>query len=129
MQARPHYEIRVKTRFSAAHHLRGYPGDCSQPHGHNWTVEVRVAADGLDGVGISRDFREVKAAVNEAIAGWDHRDLNALPEFQAENPSAENLARHLYRALSARLNSGGCRVAKVRVGETPAYSASYWENA
>ena len=34
-----HYEINVQTHFSAAHHLRGYPGNCEKPHGHNWIVK------------------------------------------------------------------------------------------
>jgi 6-pyruvoyltetrahydropterin/6-carboxytetrahydropterin synthase len=128
MAGRPHYELRVKARFAAAHHLRGYPGDCSRPHGHGWTVDVRLACGELDALGLGRDFREIKAAVADAVAEFDHCDLNALPCFERENPSAENLARLLYRVLSARLNAAGCRVARVRVGESPSASAAYWED-
>ena len=129
MTRRPHYEIYVQTHFSAAHHLRGYPGKCEQPHGHNWIVDVYVECETLDDIGIGVDFKDVKAAVKDVLSGVDHCDLNALPQFGEVNPTSENIAQHLYRELSRKLNSDGIRVSRVRVCETPGSGALYWETS
>jgi 6-pyruvoyltetrahydropterin/6-carboxytetrahydropterin synthase len=53
--------------------------------------------------------------------------MNETEPFTELNPSAENIARHLYREIGRRINSEALRVSKVRVSETPGASASYWE--
>ncbi|UCF80383.1 MAG: 6-carboxytetrahydropterin synthase QueD [Acidobacteriota bacterium] len=127
MSGNPRYEIYVQTHFSAAHHLRGYPGECEKPHGHNWIVDVYVLCEELNEVGIGIDFKDIKASVKEVLKNLDHTDLNELPEFQNENPSSENIAAYLYRELSRKLNSGQVHISKVRVCETPGSGAFYWE--
>ncbi|NSW88057.1 MAG: 6-carboxytetrahydropterin synthase QueD [Syntrophobacteraceae bacterium] len=121
------FEVYVKTHFSAAHRLNGYPGDCARTHGHNWIIEVYVKARELDEIGISIDFREIKKAVKGVIVEMDHADLNELPAFASDNPTSENIARHLYRELSARIDSASVRVSRVKVCETPDAGAFYWE--
>jgi 6-pyruvoyltetrahydropterin/6-carboxytetrahydropterin synthase len=128
MSGKAHFEICVEADFSAAHHLRGYPGDCERPHGHNWTVEVRVECDALDEVGIGIDFRDVKAAVKEAVRQFDHTDLNELEPFRDENPTSENIARFLYQSLSPRLTAKGVRLTKLRVSESTTCGVWYWED-
>ncbi|MGC9977398.1 MAG: 6-carboxytetrahydropterin synthase QueD, partial [Syntrophales bacterium] len=91
------FEISVTTEFSAAHALEGYPGDCAQVHGHNWTVEVFVRCRELNAMGIGIDFREVKQAVRESIENLDHSYLNEHPSFTKLNPSSENIAKFLYK--------------------------------
>ena len=121
------FEVYVKSHFSAAHSLRGYPGDCARMHGHNWMVEVFVRCAELDSIGIGIDFRDIRTAVKEVLAGLDHSDLNELPLFSEQNPSSENIAKFLYRELSARLNTQKVRVSRVKVSETPGAGAFYWE--
>jgi 6-pyruvoyltetrahydropterin/6-carboxytetrahydropterin synthase len=121
------FEIRVEKQFSAAHLLRGYDGDCARIHGHNWIVEGYVKCEALDEIGIGIDFRKVKEALKEVIAGLDHRILNEVPAFREVNPTSENLARFVYKELSARLNAGTVSVSKVWVFETPGAGAGYWE--
>jgi 6-pyruvoyltetrahydropterin/6-carboxytetrahydropterin synthase len=123
----PMYEVSISTHFSAAHHLRGYQGSCAAPHGHNWEVEVFVQGEELNGTGILLDFKQLKLAVQEELSCLDHTDLNTVDAFRESNPTSENLARHLFRALSGRLTQAGCRVSKVSVKETPGSKASYWE--
>jgi 6-pyruvoyltetrahydropterin/6-carboxytetrahydropterin synthase len=114
--------------FSAAHHLRGYPGDCARPHGHNYGVRVHLRCQDLNTLGIAIDFREVKGLLRSILGELDHTDLNTLPAFGNLNPSAEAIAQYIYRALSKALNSAGVAVAKVTVEETPTSSVSYWED-
>lgn len=121
------FEVYVKTYFSAAHRLCGYPGDCARIHGHNWMVEVYVQARELNEIGIAIDFRDIKLAVKEVLGRMDHFDLNELPAFKEINPTSENIARFLYAELSSALNSGTVRVSKVKVCETPGAGAFYWE--
>ena len=121
------FEVYVKSHFSAAHSLRGYPGDCARIHGHNWLVEVFVKCTELDSIGIGIDFRDIRAAVKEVLARLDHSDLNELPLFREENPSSENIAKFIYKELSLRLNTQTVRVSRVKVSETPGAGAFYWE--
>ena len=123
------FEISVKTHFSAAHFLKGYPGVCANLHGHNWEVEVFLRGRKPDSVGMLVDFKQAKTAIQSAVDSLDHRELNRLPMFARQNPSSENLARYLFRALSKRLNSRCVKVHRVWVSESPGTSAVYWETA
>ncbi len=120
------FELRIKVDFAAAHHLRGYPGDCARVHGHNWTVEVFVRSEGLDSVGMAVDFRELKSATRELIAPWDHQDLNTLKDFEGVNPTAERVAQLAYERLSTNLNGKGVWIDRVTVWENDRCSATYW---
>lgn len=122
------YEISVKSRFSAAHRLAGYEGTCAALHGHNWDVEVALRGGRLNRIGMLMDFRDLKRDVRETLAALDHTDLGAVAAFRDENPTSENIARFLYRQLSARLNRPGCAVDRVTVHETPETSATYRED-
>ncbi|MBN2514864.1 MAG: 6-carboxytetrahydropterin synthase QueD [Deltaproteobacteria bacterium] len=121
------FEIYVKTHFSAAHFLRGYPGDCARIHGHNWGIEVFVKCSELDGIGIGIDFRDIKQTVNEILEGLDHSNLNDHPAFTDVNPTSENLARFLYKEIGNRLNTEKVRISRVIVSETPNAGAGYRE--
>lgn len=123
------YELSIKTHFSAAHHLRGYPGLCADFHGHNWDVEVFVRGTRLNEMGILLDFKVLKDTVKKALKPVDHADLNALKEFKGKNPTSENIARYLYKTLATELNCRRYRVHRVTVKETPESQASYWEGA
>ena len=69
----------------------------------------------------------LEAAVKEILQGLDHYHLNDLPAFREVNPTAENLARFLYRELGRRLNSEMISVSRVKVSETKGVGAVYWE--
>jgi len=125
------YELRVEVEFSAAHHLEGYPGDCARPHGHNFVVEVLARSQGLDSIGLALDFRTLKGAAKELIAGWDHQDLNQHPDFATINPSAEEIARLVYDRLSALIDRPQAAKAtwihKVVIWENARSSAAYFD--
>jgi 6-pyruvoyltetrahydropterin/6-carboxytetrahydropterin synthase len=121
------FEIYVQTHFSAAHALNGYPGDCARLHGHNWIIDVFVRCRKLDAIGIGIDFRKIKDSVKGVLKNLDHFNLNELPAFQKVNPTSENIARFLYRELSAQLNTDHITVSRIKVSETPGAGAFYWE--
>ena len=121
------YQMKILTDFAAAHHLRGYEGPCSRVHGHNWKVEVQVSASKLDEIGMGLDFKFIKQATNKLIDRLDHQNLNELPPFDQQNPTAENIAAYLYSELSATLNTNVIRVVSVTLWETDRACVIYTE--
>jgi 6-pyruvoyltetrahydropterin/6-carboxytetrahydropterin synthase len=119
------YELSIRTRFSAAHHLRDYNGPCAAQHGHNWDVEVFVRGPALDGSGMLVDFKEMKTSVNDVLGELDHRNLNDVAAFGDRNPTSENIARFIFDRLSVSLGGRAFAVSRVCVRETPDSMASY----
>lgn len=123
------FEISVEDTFAAAHTLRDYHGKCENLHGHNYRVQVSIEGEQLNAAGLLVDFVDVKRILHAAIEPLDHSFLNQVPPFDKENPSAENLARYIYRAVSEALASPDTipplRVASVKVWETDTSTASY----
>jgi len=93
------YEISVTTRFSAAHNLRDYGGKCENLHGHTWKVEAALKSNSLNEKGFTRDFKEVKQALKEAVSKFDHSYINEISPFDKVNPTAENLSKHIFDEL------------------------------
>ena len=120
------FEIEIERCFSAAHQLRGYNGNCSNLHGHNYRVTVTVRSNELDRIGIALDFRKLKQELDSLLEEYDHR--NQLPEFQEINPTSEVLARTIYRRMGEKMNEGPIRVWKVRVGESDSSAVTYFED-
>ena len=121
------YELYVKTHFSAAHQLKGYPGDCAKIHGHNWIIEVFVKCTELNNIDIGIDFRDIKHAMKEVVKDLDHTNLSELSFFKNKNPSSEIIAKYLYQKLANELDSDTVKISKIKVSETPGAGAFYWE--
>lgn len=122
------YTLTVLTDFAAAHTLRDYPGDCSRMHGHNWKLEAEIRATALNEVGMAVDFKDMKRVAREVAGELDHRYLNDLSPFSTVNPTAENIAAHIYRELSERLNTDSARVSAVTLWETDRACVRYSED-
>lgn len=121
------YTLKILTEFAAAHSLRNYPGDCARLHGHNWKVEVEVTARELDKLGIAIDFKTIKAVARDVCNELDHRYLNELAPFDRINPTAENLAAHIYRRMGEKINDQRVRVHAITIWETDRASVRYTE--
>lgn len=121
------FEIAVEESFSAGHALRGYKGKCENVHGHNYKVRVTLAGEQLDSTGLLYDFVELKRGISEVIQAIDHKFLNDLPPFDRINPSAENIAKYFYDAVSRQLaaSANEARVTEVTIFETDTTTASY----
>ncbi len=119
------YRLSIHTHFAAAHNLIHYQGDCENLHGHNWKVEVTVAAKELNKAGLGIDFKILKKETKEILDGLDHKYLNDLAPFRDLSPSSENIAHYLFEALSARFNNDNIAVEKVNVWESDYACASY----
>jgi 6-pyruvoyltetrahydropterin/6-carboxytetrahydropterin synthase len=121
------YTVKVVTDFAAAHVLHGYPGPCSQLHGHNWKIETEVVATQLDDIGMGVDFKIVKQAIRDVTDPLDHEYLNQLPPFDTINPTAENLAQYIYRELDKHLTMPNVKVEAITVWETERACVRYTE--
>jgi len=121
------YEVSVDETFAAAHNLREYKGKCEDLHGHNYKVRVTLAGKNVDSTGLLYDFVHLKQVIREIIHGLDHKYLNELPAFDVLNPSAENIARHIYDQMAKQLREtpNGAVVARITVWETETTAATY----
>ena len=112
--------ISLTCHFDAAHVLNvPYESPCTRPHGHRYEVEIAASAHQLEH-GMVTDYNALKRVVDE----FDHRDLNALPDFANTPTTAESIAAVLARKLQA---AAGARVSidEVIVRESP-MTAARW---
>ena len=120
-----------KAEFSASHvcrlpglsdaenkHLFGEEAN-PNGHGHNYVVEVTVAGEPDSTTGMVIDLKVLKEILEEhVIAPMDHRFLNFEVEpFGRVVPTAENVAREIWRRLEPQLSSTNSRLAKIRLFE------------
>jgi 6-pyruvoyltetrahydropterin/6-carboxytetrahydropterin synthase len=121
------YEVSVDETFAAAHNLRNYHGKCEDLHGHNYKVRVVLAGEELDSTGLLYDFVHLKQVIQGVIRTLDHKYLNELAPFDTLNPSAENLAWHIYDQSSKQLQKtpNGVGIASITVWETETSAATY----
>ena len=120
------YELIITDHFSSAHYLREYEGACENLHGHTWRVEVAIASDKVNNIGLVVDFKELKAKLKQITDRWDHICLNDLPEFKDINPSTENMAQCLYAAFKNDLPDM-VQMKYTRVWESDGASVKYSE--
>lgn len=119
----PSWELQVRSRFEAAHHLTAYKGSPEPVHGHSWVVEVRVEASELNAEGYALDFLEIQAHLDRLAARFHQRDINQVPPFDERSPTTEQLAEWFCREMESLLPQA--RVAAVTVREGPDFAATY----
>jgi len=118
------FELSVEDTFSAAHQVKGYPGDCAGIHGHTYKIQVRVKVGKLDRLGMAIDFRRVKRVLNKILKALDHKNLNKLPFFKKHNATAEWVAVYVYNEMKKKIKLVG----SVTVWEGPNTSVKYSTN-
>ena len=108
------YEVTVRDKFAAAHHLSGdiYSEKCKRVHGHEWKVTVTVSSPKLDANGMVVDMGRIKKVIRE----FDHTYLNDdFPGVFYPNPTAEVIARVIAKRIEGEL---GVTVEMVEVEES-----------
>jgi 6-pyruvoyltetrahydropterin/6-carboxytetrahydropterin synthase len=123
--------------FDAAHRMLGHSGKCAYLHGHTYRLEVTVAAERLDALGMVMDFDHLRVLVKKAVLDrWDHATLlwshdplaAAIASVQADapekvvlldgQPTAEVLTRLAFAAIRETLPAG-ISLERVAVWESP----------
>jgi 6-pyruvoyltetrahydropterin/6-carboxytetrahydropterin synthase len=120
------FELKVITRFAAAHQLKMVAKKCENLHGHNWKVEICVAGDTLNHAGVLMDFGEIKTHVSEIVSKLDHQFLNNLEDFgENRSTSSENIAAWLAAQLQKTIDAPSIRVTRVTIWESDDACATY----
>ena len=114
------YTISKQFNFSASHIIEGLPENhpCSRLHGHNYVVELALAAESLNETGFVVDYNELisfKSLIDDRL---DHRHLNDVLEGAT---TAESIAKYLYDHAKKLWPE----VVSVSVSETPKTNAIY----
>lgn len=99
------FGVKVYLEFAAAHHIRGYDGECSRPHGHNFKVEVEATTPQINQIGLAFDFKDFKKLVKQLVDRFDHQDLNTVEPFDKINPTAETLAHYFFNELESKISN------------------------
>ncbi len=130
------YTVTETLHFCYGHRLLEYEGKCIHPHGHNGKVEIELAAERLDRLGMVVDFSDIADTMQSWIdAHLDHRMLlrkdDPLCDVLARlgepfyamdvNPTAEAIAKAIYDQAVGR----NFPVREVRLWETESSVASY----
>ena len=119
------YELKVVTKFAAAHQLTMVGSKCENMHGHNWKVEVFVQGEKTDEAGVLVDFGKIKKHVRDIMSMLDHKYLNELEYFQQSQPSSENIAYFVATELQKTLDSPSVSVSRVTAWESDDAGATY----
>jgi 6-pyruvoyltetrahydropterin/6-carboxytetrahydropterin synthase len=132
------YTITKEVYFCYGHRLIGHPGKCRHLHGHSAKACITVAAPRLNSQGMVCDFADIAETAFDYIAKeldhnlLLHRNDPLVPVLEQagerfsileEHPTAEYLARLIYRHVQAR----GLDVASVTLWETASAHATYSE--
>ncbi len=119
------FELKVITRFAAAHQLKMVAEQCENLHGHNWKIEVCVTGDSLNSAGVLIDFGELKEYIAVIIDRLDHTFLNELEPFKNGNPSSENIAFYIAHELQPIISEFGVNVSSVTAWESDNACATF----
>ena len=119
------YELKVVTRFAAAHRLTMVGTKCENMHGHNWKIEVFLTGGKLDEAGVVMDFGDIKTRLREIIGRLDHQYLNELAMFQGRQPSSERIAAYVAAELQKAIQHPAVRVSRVSAWESEDACATF----
>jgi 6-pyruvoyltetrahydropterin/6-carboxytetrahydropterin synthase len=120
------YELKVISKFAAAHQLKMVTRKCENLHGHNWKVEVFVSGKELNNSGVLMDFGEIKKHLGVIMETLDHQFLNEIDFFKDSNPSSEVIAKYIADGLQSRISSSIVKVSRVSVWESDDACATYY---
>jgi 6-pyruvoyltetrahydropterin/6-carboxytetrahydropterin synthase len=119
------YELKVISKFAAAHQLKMVTQKCENLHGHNWKVEAFVSGKELNNSGVVMDFGEIKKHLSVIIETLDHKFLNDIECFKNNNPSSEVIAKYIADELQSKIPSPLLSVSRVSVWESDDACATY----
>jgi 6-pyruvoyltetrahydropterin/6-carboxytetrahydropterin synthase len=89
-------------------------------HGHNYVAEITLSGEPDPVTGMVYDLKDLKRVTQaEIVEPFDHRFLNhEVPPFDTVVPTAENIAREIWRRLEPYFAGPKVRLHAVRLHET-----------
>lgn len=118
------FELEKEFTFEAGHQLCHHDGKCSRPHGHSYSLVVKVRSDSLIAEGPKKnmvvDFDDISRQVKPLIQSHlDHHWLNET--LDTDSPTAEFIAQWIYHYLKPKIPA----LYSIAIYETATSKASY----
>ena len=110
------FEVGASADLRALHRIPWLPPPEGDLHEHEYRVEVVIERATLDGRGMVIDLDVVEAALRDAVAAIEGKDLDAIRPPEAEAVTVEILAQWFHARLADTISAGGGEALAVRVG-------------
>ncbi len=94
-------------------------------HAHDYRVELVVERATLDARGMVCDLDVVEAALREAVAELDGKDLDSIRPPEADAVTVEILAQWFHARLADAIRAAGGEGLAIRVWESPTAFGGY----
>jgi 6-pyruvoyltetrahydropterin/6-carboxytetrahydropterin synthase len=119
------FEVGTSASLRALHRIPWLPPPEGDLHAHDYRVEVVVERKNLDGRGMVCDLDVVEAALGDAVAELEGKDLDSIRPPEAEAVTVEILARWFHARLGDAIRAAGGEELAVRVWESPTAFGGY----
>ena len=119
------FEVGTSTELRALHRIPWLPPPEGDLHAHDYRVEVVVERESLDERGMVCDLDVLEAALGEAAAELEGKDLDTIRPPEAEAVTVEILARWFHARLVDAIRVAGGEELAVRVWESPTQFGGY----
>jgi 6-pyruvoyltetrahydropterin/6-carboxytetrahydropterin synthase len=119
------FEVGTSAGLRALHRIPWLPPPEGDLHEHDYRVEVVVGRETLDGRGMVCDLDVVEAALREAVAELEGKDLESIRPPEAEAVTVEILARWFHARVADAIRAAGGEELAVRVWESPTAFGGY----
>lgn len=124
-----------KISFDSAHRLMNHESNCKFLHGHRYVCEATFEAPEIDSLGRVIDFSEIKKILGQWIKETlDHNTIlskkdtelaqsiekytNKKVYFLDSNPTAENIALHIFEMCPKLFKGHNVTCTKIRLHES-----------
>jgi 6-pyruvoyltetrahydropterin/6-carboxytetrahydropterin synthase len=119
------FEVGTSAGLRALHRIPWLPPPEGDLHEHDYRVEVVVGRETLDGRGMVCDLDVVEAALREAVAELEGKNLESIRPPEAEAVTVEILARWFHARVADAIRAAGGEELAVRVWESPTAFGGY----
>lgn len=119
------FEVGASADLRALHRIPWLPSPEGDLHEHEYRVEVVIERASLDGRGMVVDLDVVDAALREAVAAIEGKDLDSIRPPEAEAVTVEILAQWFHARLADAIAAAGGEALAVRVWESPTAFGGY----
>jgi 6-pyruvoyltetrahydropterin/6-carboxytetrahydropterin synthase len=119
------FEVGASADLRALHRIPWLPPPEGDLHEHEYRVEVVIERATLDERGMVVDLDVVDAALRDAVAAIEGKDLDSIRPPEAEAVTVEILARWFHQRLAGAIAVAGGEALRVRVWESPTAFGGY----
>jgi 6-pyruvoyltetrahydropterin/6-carboxytetrahydropterin synthase len=119
------FEVGASADLRALHRIPWLPPPEGDLHEHEYRVEIVIERATLDGRGMVVDLDVVEAALREAVAAIEGKDLDWIRPPEAEAVTVEILAQWFYARLAEAISTAGGEALSVRVWESATAFGGY----